>query len=229
MSRPPLRPHLLLVEDDPTIATSAVRGLERAGFRVEHVATGDLGRERALSGEHRLLILDFMLPGQSGYAILEAFREISAAPVIVITARTGLDPRMKSFDLGADDLLPKPFWVEELVARVRRRLGDARPVRRVVAWSDAVLDLDAHTLAVADATVALTPSEYALLAHLATRPHRAVSRAQLLEAALPEESEALERTVDSHMARLRSKLGPASSAIQTVWRVGYRFVPDPAT
>jgi DNA-binding response OmpR family regulator len=222
----PGRPTILIVEDDQTIATSAIRGLERAGFRVEHAATGDIGHERALSGDHALVVLDLMLPGASGYTILESLRQSSAVPVIVVTARTGLDPRMKSFELGADDVLPKPFWVEELVARIRRRLGEANPVRRVVGWSDVVVDLDAHAVTVADRPVALTPSEYALLATLVARPRRALSRAQLLEAALPEDSEALERTVDSHMARLRNKLGPSSAAIKTVWRVGYTFDPD---
>ncbi|MEZ4323219.1 MAG: response regulator transcription factor [Myxococcota bacterium] len=216
---------VLLVEDDAGIAESTARGLRAAGFDVEHAPNGTIGRERALAASHDLVVLDLMLPGVSGYDVLSALREVSAVPVIVVTARTGLDPRMRSFDLGADDVLPKPFWVDELVARIRRRLGDARPVRRVVAWGDAVLDLDAHEVSVRGETIALTPSEYAVLAHLATRPGRAVSRQQLLEGALPEDSEALERTVDSHVARVRSKLGPAGAAVETVWRIGYRFVP----
>ncbi|MCB9692287.1 MAG: response regulator transcription factor [Alphaproteobacteria bacterium] len=216
--------HLLLVEDDPGIAESTVLGLRRAGFSVDHASTGPAGMERALAGGHDLVVLDLNLPELSGYTILEALRARSRVPVVVITARTGLDPRLKSFALGADDLLPKPFWVEELVLRIRRRLEDV-DVRKRVRWADVVVDPAAREVTVAGEPVAMTPSELDLLLYLVGRPNRAVSRAQLVEHALPEDSGALERTVDSHLARVRKKLGDAGSAIQTVFRVGYRFTP----
>ena len=215
---------LLLIEDDPDIAESTVLGLRRAGHDVEHVANGAFGKGRARAGQHDLIVLDLNLPGVSGYEILEELRKASQVPVIVITARTGLDPRLRSFRLGADDLLPKPFWVEELVMRVDRRLESVESQRRV-AWGAAVVDLDAHRVWVGEAEVSFTPSELALLAHLVERPNRAITRAQLLEHALPEETSALERTVDSHLARVRKKLGEDGKAIQTVFRVGYRFAP----
>lgn len=215
---------ILLVEDDDGIAESTVLGLRRAGHRVEHVADGVAGAERALSLAHDLVVLDLNLPGQSGYRVLEALRERSSVPVIVITARTGLDPRLESFRLGADDLLPKPFWVEELVLRIARRLAE-REVRRRICWADVVVDPEARSVLVGGEEVRLTPSELDVLLHLVQRPHRAISRAQLLEHALPEDSDALERTVDSHVARLRKKLGDGGAAIQTIFRVGYRFSP----
>lgn len=216
--------HLLLVEDDPSIAESTVLGLRRAGYTVEHASTGTEGMARASSGEHDLVVLDLNLPGMSGYTLLEQLRTTSKTPVIVITARTGLDPRVRSFALGADDLLPKPFWVEELVSRVQRRLADVDRRTRI-RWADVVIDVEARTVRQAGLPVALTPSELDLLLHLVQRPHRAISRAQLLEHALPEDSGALERTVDSHLARVRKKLGDAGKALQTVFRVGYRFTP----
>lgn len=215
---------ILLVEDDVDIAESTVLGLRRAGHHVEHVVDGLIGAERARIGGHDLVLLDLNLPGQSGYRVLEQLREHSAVPVIVITARTGLDPRLKSFSLGADDLLPKPFWIEELVLRIDRRLAD-REARERVCWGDVVVDLDARSVLVAGDEVQLTPSERDVLLYLVRRPHRAVSRLQLLEHALPEDSGALERTVDSHVARIRKKLGDDGGAIQTVFRVGYRFTP----
>lgn len=215
---------LLLIEDDDGIAESTVLGLRRAGHDVEHVADGAFGKQRARIGGHDLILLDLNLPGASGYQILESLRETSQVPVIVITARTGLDPRLRSFRLGADDLLPKPFWVEELVLRVERRLAAGAPRTRL-GWGAVQVDLDAHRVTVGGVEVAFTPSELALLAHLVQRPNRAVTRAQLLEHALPDETHALERTVDSHLARVRKKLGEDGAAIQTVFRVGYRFVP----
>ena len=216
---------ILLIEDDPGITESTVLGLRRAGFHVDHAADGTTGLALANRGDHALVVLDLNLPGPSGYTILEAVRQRSQVPVIVITARTGLDPRIRSFALGADDLLPKPFWVEELVVRVQRRLAAAEAVNRVC-WDGVVVDLTAREVHVDGSIVGLTPSELDLLVALVTRPRRALTRAQLLELALPEDSDALERTVDSHLARVRRKLGPAGRAIQTVFRVGYRFAPD---
>jgi DNA-binding response OmpR family regulator len=217
-------PRILLVEDDPRIALAVVKGLESAGYGVEHCSDGPTGLARARAAGHDLLVLDLTLPGRSGLEILKAIQGTNPAPVIVITARPGLDPRLAAFELGADDVLPKPFWVDELVARIQRRLAPTRRAR-VVRWASAELDLDAHLLTVEGERMKLTTSEYNVLAYLVERPHRAVSRAQLLEGALPLDTDALERTVDSHVARIRKQLGASGEAIETVWRVGYRFSP----
>ena len=218
-------PRILVIEDDHDIAESTVLGLRRAGFTVDHAADGTTGLAAWRDGPYDLVVLDLGLPGTSGHTVLEAIRTDSAVPVIVITARTGLDPRLRSFRLGADDLLPKPFWLEELVARIRRRLSHVDLHRRV-RWGSVVVDLDAPRVTVNGVDAGLTASELAVLLHLVARPQRAITRAQLLEHALPEDTTALERTVDSHVARVRRKLGDDGAAIETVFRLGYRFVPS---
>lgn len=216
---------ILVIEDDPPIAAGVVRGLTHAGFAVELASDGDRGAALGLSGEFALAVLDLMLPGQGGFEVLEQWRGRSSTPVIVLTARTDLDARLRAFELGAVDYLPKPFWIEELVARIRARLRiSAEAPTRSVRWDDAVLDLDARTVTLAGAPVALTAHEFNVLAYMVERPGRAVTRPQLAEAALPASGDRSDRTVDSHIARIRRKLGkPAGLRVATVWGIGYRF------
>jgi DNA-binding response OmpR family regulator len=145
----------------------------------------------------------------------------------VVTARTDLPDRLRAFDLGAADFVTKPFWIEELVARIRSRLrlADALP-KRVVRWEGVALDLDARTAVVDGRPAALTPTEFAVLAFLVERRGRAVSRGVLAEQALASLEEPDARTVDSHVARLRKKLGAGATAIATVWGIGYRFATE---
>ena len=218
---------LLLVEDDHALAAGLVRGLRQHDFDVELLVTGEGVAETALSGEFALVVLDLMLPEQSGFEILEQLQHRSSPPVIVLTARTELEDRLKSFQLGAVDYVCKPFWIEELVARIRTRLGlGAAPPeeRRILRFGALTLDLDAHTASVADEPVKLTRTELDLLAYLAQRPGRAVARSQLAAQVLPSLGEASDaRTVDAHVTRIRKKLGPEGARIATVWGIGYRF------
>jgi DNA-binding response OmpR family regulator len=214
---------VLVVEDEPSIAAGIVRGLRVAGYDVELANDGASAARAAARHRPALVVLDLMLPELSGYEFLERIRGEPAVPVIVVTARTSLEDRLKCFNLGATDYLPKPFWMEELLARVRLRLSPpgASP-GRAISWDDVVVDLDAREVRVAGAPAGLTPQEFAILAYLVQRPGRAVSRSQLAELSdLNEDRD--ERTVDSHVARVRRKLGPASGRISTVWGIGYRF------
>jgi DNA-binding response OmpR family regulator len=214
-----------VVEDDPPVAGSIVRGLKRAGFAVELVQDGGSATERALAGEHDLIILDLMLPERSGFEVLEALRDRIATPIVVLSARSELDDRLRGFDLGAVDYLTKPFWMDELVARVRTRLRvrPEQPSERV-GWADVVIDMDGRRLLRNGDPVALTRAEFDVLAYLVRRPGRAVARQRLTESVLDGEGDS--RTVDSHVARVRRKLGPsASAALHTVWGIGYRFEP----
>ncbi|WP_233604817.1 MULTISPECIES: response regulator transcription factor [Corallococcus] len=136
-------------------------------------------------------------------------------------------PRLRSFGLGAVDYLAKPFWMEELVARIRARLLllEERP-RRVLRWDDVRLDLDAREVSIeSTGPVSLTRHEFDVLAYLVERPGRAMTRAQIAQHALPPNEERDDRTVDSHVARLRKKLGPAGARIRTSWGIGYQFAP----
>ena len=210
------------------MAAGIVRGLRGAGLDVELSTDGNDGTRRLLADRYDIVVLDLMLPGQSGFEVLEQVKHRAPVPVIVLTARTDLPDRLKAFELGAADFMAKPFWIEELVARIRSRLrlGDDLP-KRVVRWEGVALDLDARTATVDGQFAPLTPTEFAVLAFLVERKGRAVSRTVLAEQALASLEEPDARTVDSHVARLRKKLGPGAVAIATVWGIGYRFQPTP--
>jgi DNA-binding response OmpR family regulator len=218
---------VLVIEDDPSVAAGIVRGLRGAGFAVELASRGDDGARLALANAPDVIVLDLLLPEQSGFAVLEQIQGRCTAPVLVLTARTELADRLKCFALGAADFVAKPFFVEELVARIRLRLGArVEGPRRVVRWGDAAVDLDARTVRVGGVEATLTRHELDVLAYLVERPGRAVSRAQLAERAALPFGDRDARTVDTHVARVRKKLGAtAAAAIVTVWGIGYRFDP----
>jgi DNA-binding response OmpR family regulator len=222
---------VLVVEDDPGVASGVVRGLSAAGFEVELCTNGKDGAEKALSQPFDAIVLDLMLPGQSGISVLEQLEGRASVPILVLTARTELADRLACFKLGAADFIAKPFWIEELVARLRARLRlVAETPKRVVHFHDAALDKDARVVSVSGVDVGLTRHEFDLLLHLVERPGRAIAREQLAERVLAPFDEREARTVDSHIARIRKKLGPnAAGAIVTVWGIGYRFEQPPET
>lgn len=218
---------VLVVEDDPAIAAELVRGLTRAGYEVELATSGPMGLAAATASEPDLVVLDLMLPEMHGHEVLRKLRVRTQVPVIVLTAGGQLDARLLSFDLGADDFVAKPFWMEELVARVRTRLNQrATTQARTIAFGAVVLDLDARTASVSGEPVQLTPTEFSLVVFLAERRGRAVARGQLVDAL---GNDASARTIDSHVTRARKKLGPDGDAIKTVWGVGYRFDAVPSS
>lgn len=220
-------PEVLVIEDDAAVGAGVVRALKRAGFGVELATDGARGLELAVEPRFALIVLDLMLPERDGFDVLRLVRARVATPIIVVTARTELPDRLRAFELGAVDFLPKPFFVEELLARVHARLGGRRETAKIVRFGRAAVDLDARTLTVDDALVHTTPSEIALLAYLAERPGRALSR-QELASTLADAEEVSPRNVDTHVARLRKKLGDAGAALVTVWGHGYRFEPQRA-
>ncbi|WP_257463364.1 response regulator transcription factor [Archangium lipolyticum] len=218
---------ILVVEDDPPIAAGLVRGLKLAGFQVTLATDGRLALEAAERERPVLVVLDLNLPERDGFELLEAWRTRLRVPIIVLTARQELEARLRSFGLGAADYLSKPFWMEELVARIRARLRlvDEGP-RRVLRWDDITLDLEARVVSREGlGPLSFTRHEFDVLLYLAERPGRSLTREQIGTQALPANEDRDERTVDSHIARIRKKLGPAGGRLKTAWGIGYRFEP----
>ncbi|MBN2797743.1 MAG: response regulator transcription factor [Deltaproteobacteria bacterium] len=220
------KPRVLVVEDDLKVVQGLIRGLTRAGFDVSVSMDGAEGAQRVLSEPFDLVVLDLMLPGRTGFEVLEAMSGRVSIPVVVLSALTELPARLKSFDLGAVDFVPKPFWMEELVARLQSRLALRREgPRRTTEVGGVILDLDARLASRAGEDLGLTAHEFNALVYLVERPRRAITRRQLAEGALSQEGEVLDRTVDSHISRVRKKLGDEGLRIRTVWGIGYRYEP----
>lgn len=217
------RPRILVVEDDLNVVQGLIAGLRRAGFDVSVAMDGTEGAERATGEAFDLVVLDLMLPGQSGFQILEAMSGRVSTPVLVLSARTELQARLDSFRLGAVDYVSKPFFIEELVARIQTRLAlRTDGPHRTARLGSAIVDLDARTVVRDGVDLGLTAHEFNVLAWLAERPGRAVTRAQLAEHALGSDG-VTDRTVDSHVSRVRKKLGEDGALVRTVWGVGYRL------
>jgi two-component system response regulator MtrA len=217
---------ILLVEDDDALAEGLARQLRRAGFEVERVANGDAALEVALA-RFDLAILDLMLPGTYGLDVLKRWRarEDGALPVVLLTARDHTADKVRGLSLGADDYVTKPFYPEELVARIHarlRRTGAAAKTDRLRV-GPLEIDREARRASVAGEAMDLTPVELAILIHLAERAGRAVARADLASAVLDREDEGSERTLDVHVSRIRKKLGVHETHLATVWGIGYRL------
>lgn len=221
----PERSSILLVEDDAAMAATMVRALRSSGYDVELATDGERALALASSRTFALVLLDLRLPFVDGYAVLEKLRKRDHIPIIVVTAGTELADRLKAFELGAVDFLAKPFWIEELLARVQLRLKRPKrsEVARRVTLGTRVIDLDARTVS----GVELTRVEFDVLLFLLDRRGQALTRDFIASGALSVGGEVDARTVDSHVGRIRKKLGAEGRFISTVWGVGYRCELDP--
>jgi two-component system, OmpR family, phosphate regulon response regulator PhoB len=222
--------HILVVDDEPDITALVAYHLAKAGYRVTTASSGPEALRTAEDQAPDLIVLDLMLPGLSGYEVLEGLRRRTATQdvgVILLTAKREEEDRIKGLSLGADDYLAKPFAPQELVLRVgavlRRLAGAAVASGSKLVAGPLVIDRAAHRVAVEGAEIELTPTEYKLLVTLAERRGRVQTRAQLLETVWEAHPDIQTRTVDMHMQRLRTKLGPAAGWIETVRGFGYRF------
>ncbi len=220
---------IVVVDDEPNIADLVGLYLDRDGFRVVKVASGEAGLAAFHQHRPRLLILDVGLPGIDGLEVCKQIRQTSQVPVIFLTARDGEVDRVLGLELGADDYLTKPFSPAELVARVkavlRRVDGPAAPDLLTV--GRCTIDLGRRETRVDDAPVELTTKEFDLVRFLAERSGLALSRQQILDGVWGFDWFGDPRTVDVHIAQVRKKLGDAI-AITTVRGVGYRFEPAPS-
>jgi two-component system phosphate regulon response regulator PhoB len=223
------RERILVVDDEPDIVALVVYHLAKDGYRVSSAATGTEALATARRERPDLIVLDLMLPGLSGFEVLEQLRADAATAgiaVLMLTARKDEPDRIKGLSLGADDYLTKPFSPQELVLRVRAilRRSAATPASGDLLTIGALtIDRAAHKVAVRGDEVELTPTEYKLLLLLAERRGRVQGRAQLLETVWEAAPDIQTRTVDMHVQRLRAKLGDAGDLVETVRGFGYRL------
>jgi two-component system phosphate regulon response regulator PhoB len=226
----PVAERVLVVDDEPDIVALVAYHLAKVGYRVSTAASGADALAMARQDRPALIVLDLMLPGMSGYDVLEQLRADEATrgiAVLMLTARREEQDRITGLSLGADDYLTKPFSPQELVLRVQailRRVAapESTPNDRV-SIGPITIDRAAHRVSVNGAEVELTPTEYKLLATLAERRGRVQGRGHLLETVWEAAPDIQTRTVDMHIQRLRAKLGPAGEIIETVRGFGYRI------
>jgi DNA-binding response OmpR family regulator len=221
---------ILIIEDEVELAELIRRQLEGAGHQPQVAHNGRDGLRLALEHPPDLLILDLMLPGLDGMTICRQLRERSTVPILILTARADEADRVLGLEIGADDYLTKPFSLRELLARVRamlRRVELLRPSEPAdqtpICHGPLRLDLLDRRVTLAEQPLELTVKEYELLRLLVQHPGRSFSRFFLLDRIWGQDYLGGERTVDTHVVRLRRKLGPVGEQIETVWGVGYRF------
>ena len=234
-----LTPKILIVDDDPRLRDLLRRYLGENGFNVLVSENGEAMKRLWVREHFDVLILDLMMPGEDGLAILKRLRaEKDMTPVIMLTARGEDVDRILGLELGADDYLCKPFNPRELLARIhavlRRRPRQDAPgapsmENEVVKFGDFELDLGTRVLKKNGEIVPLTTGEFAVLKAFARHPRQPLSRDKLMEMARGREYEAFDRSLDVQVSRLRKLLEPDPSKpryLQTVWGLGYVFIPD---
>ena len=223
---------ILIIEDEEKMARTIARVLREEGHVAETVADGRTGLSRALDDSFDLLIVDWMLPERSGVQVVRGLRAAEVnTPALMLTARDQVEDRVEGLDAGADDYLPKPFALPELLARVRaltrRQGGDT--TEAVIRAGDVTLDPSRHVVRLRGEKVDLTAKEFALLATLMQRPGQVFSRSVLLDTVWGVPGEVSTSVVELYVSYLRKKLDRTGEAsrIRTVRGVGYTFEPQP--
>ena len=222
-------PQILVVDDDIELCELVAEYLEPDGYKVESVHDGVTGLERALSGEHALAVLDYMLPGLNGFEVLKQIRTRSKLPIVMLTARGDAVSRIVGLQIGADDYLPKPFDPLELLARINAVLRRATPDRdkpETLVIGDIEMAHSTRTVKRAGETIELTLVEYALLEKLIKAAGRIVMREEVVKDVLHRSLSPFDRSIDTHVANLRRKLGHEVNGVErikTVRSVGYIY------
>ena len=225
---------ILIIEDEPDIRKTLEYNISREGYDVISASSLSEGREKLESASFSLLLLDLMLPDGSGLDLcreLKQDKSLSSMPVIILTAKDDEVDKVVGFELGADDYVTKPFSVRELILRVKavlkrgERKSDNMEVQRQ--FGELKIDVDSHEVFVNDEQVSLTALEFKLLRQLVDRRGRVQSRDQLLSDVWGYSSDVTTRTVDTHIKRLREKLGDMGIYVQTIRGVGYKFTRTP--
>ena len=230
-SGPMARERILVIEDEPDIAEVLQYNLEKEGFEVEMARRGDAGLEAVRRDAPDLIVLDLMLPGIDGLELTRMLKRDSATsklPIVMLTARGEELDRIVGLELGADDYIAKPFSPREVVLRVKavlRRFQHEEGASELLELGGIQLDIAGHQLRVRGREMPLTATEFRLLRLLMERCGRVQTRGQLLSDVWGYAEDIDSRTVDTHIRRLRRKLGPEAERIETVIGVGYRLRP----
>ena len=227
------RESILIVEDEKKISEIVRAYLEKEGYRVRLAETGEQAL-KLLKDAFDLVILDLMLPDIQGEELCSMIREGSEVPVIILTAKSGEEDRIKGLGIGADDYVVKPFSPRELVARVKAQLRrSGRTKKKLLSYNSGTLKIDVsnHEVLRDGSLVILTPTEFKILLSLAEQPGWVFSREQLVTVAQGFDFEGYDRTIDAHVKNLRHKIEKDSREpeyIKTVYGVGYKFtgIPD---
>jgi len=226
------KPKILVVDDEPDAVELVEFNLKANGYDVVTAADGEEALEKARAVIPDLIILDLMLPEVDGTEVCKILRRdqrTQAIPIIMLTAKAAEIDRVLGLELGADDYVTKPFSPRELVLRVKkllRNLSSTEEKLDRIEWKELVIDVPRHEVRIKGKSVDLTATEFKLLTTLAQRRGRVQSRDQLLHDVWEYENVIDTRTVDTHMRRLREKLGPAAKYLDTVRGVGYRFIEE---
>lgn len=218
----------MIIDDEAKIVEICQDYLKAAGFSVVTSLDGQMGLEKARHEKPDLILLDLMLPGMDGLDVCRELRKESNTPIIMLTARVEETDKLIGLEIGADDYITKPFSPREMVARVRTVLRRAQgdPNAEVIRAGNLTLDRNRYQVTINEVEIALTPTEFEILATLASQPGRIFSRSQLLMAVRGVAFESYERAIDSHIRNLRKKLDADGSGyewIVTIHGVGYKF------
>jgi two-component system phosphate regulon response regulator PhoB len=226
--------NILVIEDEPDIRKNLEYNLAREGFKVSAVGSLSDANETLKNNVFSLILLDLMLPDGSGLDLCKKIKgnpETESIPIIILTAKDDEVDRVVGFELGADDYVTKPFSVRELILRVKAILKRGNKKSDVVEverqFGDLKIDVDSHEVHVDSSLIELTALEFRLLRELVDKRGRVQSRDQLLSEVWGYNSEVTTRTVDTHIKRLREKLGSMGKYVQTIRGVGYKFSRTP--
>lgn len=220
---------ILIVDDEPQIASVLKAYLEKSGFKVLTAADGSAALQTYRREKPDFMILDLNLPGMDGLDVCREVRKDSEMPILMLTARVEEMDKLIGLELGADDYVVKPFSPREVVARVRtilRRATTGVDKVEVIEAGELKINLERHTVMVEERLVELTPTEFEILVVLARQPRRVFTRLQIMEQAQGDAFEGYERTIDAHIKNIRLKMEPEPKKpvyIQTVFGVGYKL------
>lgn len=215
-----MKARILLIDDDEAFTSMLAAGLRYAGLEVIIAPNGATGREYAASAQPDIILLDWRLPDCEGPTLCRDLHTLSAAPIIMLTARDAVSDRVAGLDAGAEDYLVKPFHLDELLARIRARLRSRRPSEQELVFEDLTLDLKLHEAERNGRRIKLTATEFRLLHLLMQRPRQVLSKETILDQIWGYHFAGDTNIVEQYIRNLRQKLGPPP-LIQTIRAVGY--------